>query len=239
MIKVAVSGARGRMGTIVVQAVQAAQDMEMVARFEAFSDPSIVAAADVVVEFTRPDVVFKNIEAWRSLDVHAVIGTSGFTADRIERLRDLWGAGPPNCLVVPNFSIGAVMAMRFSEMAAPFFQGADVIEMHQSDKADAPSGTALATAAQMAEAGSFSPPTSETLLDGVLGGDHEGVGIHALRQPVEIADQETRLSSPGELLSIRHTAFDRSAYIPGVLAAVRKVPELPGVTVGLDAVLGL
>ncbi len=239
MIKVAVSGARGRMGSITVDAVQAAPDMEVIARFEAFSDPSIVAAADVVVEFTRPDVVFKNAEAWRTLEVHAVIGTSGFTEERIGRLRDMWGTGPPNCLVVPNFSIGAVMAMRFSEMAAPFFHGADVIEMHQSAKADAPSGTALATAGQLAEAGSFSPPTSEPLLDGVLGADHFGVGIHSIRQPIEIADQETRLSSHGEMLSIRHTAFGREAYVPGVLAAIRKIPDLPGVTVGLEAVLGL
>ncbi|NND14344.1 MAG: 4-hydroxy-tetrahydrodipicolinate reductase [Acidimicrobiia bacterium] len=238
-MKVAVSGARGKMGSIVVQAVQAAPDMEVVARFEAFSDPSIVAAAEVVVEFTRPDVVFKNIEAWRSLEVHAVLGTSGFTEERIGRLRDMWGTGPPNCLVVPNFSIGAVMAMRFSEMAAPFFQGADVIEMHQSAKADAPSGTALATAGKMADAGRFSPPTSEPILDDTLGADLGGVGLHSLRQPVEIADQETRLSSPGEMLSIRHTAFDREAYIPGVLAAIRMIPELPGVTVGLEAVLGL
>lgn len=239
MIKVAVSGARGRMGSLTVDTVSTAPDMEVVARFDAFSDPSMVAAADVVVEFTRPDVVFRNAESWRALGVHAVIGTSGFTEERIARMRDLWGEGPPNCLIVPNFSIGAVMAMKFSEIAAPHFQGANVIELHQSAKADAPSGTALATAGRMSDAGHFRPPTSEPLVEGVLGADHRGVGVHSLRQPIEIADQETRLSSPGEMLSIRHIAFDRSAYMPGVLAAIRKVADLPGVTVGLEPVLGL
>jgi len=239
LIKVAVSGAQGRMGSVTIETVQAAPDMEVVARFDAFSDPSIVRGADVVVEFTRPNVVLKNAESWRAMGVHAILGTSGFTPERLTQLRDLWGAGPPNCLVVPNFSIGAVLAMRFSEIAAPHFQGADVVELHQSAKADAPSGTAIATAARMSEAGSFSPPTSEAVAEGALGADQGGVGVHSLRQPVEIADQETRMSSPGEMLSIRHIIFDRSAYMPGVLAAIRGIGDLPGVTVGLEAVLDL
>lgn len=239
MIKVAVSGAQGRMGTITVETVQAAPDMEVVARFDAYSDPSMVRDADVVVEFTRPNVVLKNAETWRAMGINAILGTSGFTEDKIAQLRDIWGAGPPNCLVVPNFSIGAVMAMRFSEIAAPHFQGADVIEMHQSAKADAPSGTAISTADRIADAGSFDAPTSEEILAGTLGADHDGVGIHALRQPIEIADQEVRMSSPGEMLSIRHISFDRSSYMPGVLAAIRRIDDLPGVTVGLEAVLGL
>lgn len=227
MISVGVSGAAGRMGRLVAEAVGPADDLELVGLYApghagetvagrvCTDDPADLAGADVVVEVTVPDVVMDNLERWRVAGSHVVVGTSGFDEARIERLRRTWGSGPPNCLVVPNFSIGAVLMMRFAAEAAPHFAAAEIVELHHAAKVDAPSGTALATAAAM-------------------GGD---VPIHSVRLPGLIAHQEVLLGSEGQVLTIRHDTTDRRSFIPGVLTAVRSVARLHGVTVGLDAAL--
>jgi 4-hydroxy-tetrahydrodipicolinate reductase len=240
------------MGRMVAETVAASSDLDLVACFDPGHSGETIAgveisaeeitAADVVVEFTTPDVVMGNLRTWRSAGIHAVVGTSGFDEGRLEALRTQWGSAPPNCLVVPNFSIGAVLMMRFAELAAPHFAASEVIELHHDRKADAPSGTALATAARMAAAGGRQERSTEPdeLLAGARGADAGGVPVHAVRLPGMLAHQEVLLGSPGETLTIRHDTTDRAAFMPGVLLAVRSIAGLPGaVTVGLDTLLGL
>jgi 4-hydroxy-tetrahydrodipicolinate reductase len=227
VITVGISGAAGRLGRVVVQAVRGAPDLEVAGLYapgharevvfgiECSDEPETLRSAEVVIEVTRPDVVMGNLERWRENGSHVVVGTSGFDADRLEELGRMWGSGPPNCLVVPNFSVGAVLMMRFAAEAAPYFDAAEIIEMHHATKVDAPSGTALATAAGMT-------------------GD---VPIHSVRLPGLVAHQAVILGSDGQTLTIRHDTTDRSSFAPGVLAAVRGVSGLRGVTVGLDHVL--
>ncbi len=253
MTRVAVSGAAGRMGRLVAGAVAAAPDLDLVAAFDPAgegqkaggisigTDPSVLATADVVVEFTHPAVVMGNLARWRAMGRHAVVGTSGFDAARLEALRAVWGSGPGKCLVVPNFSIGAVLMMRFAALAAPHFAAAEIVELHHDGKADAPSGTALATAAGMAAAGGRAERAVESAeaLPGARGADAAGVRIHAVRLPGLLAHQEVILGSPGETLTIRHDTTDRVAFLPGVLLGIRRVGALADpVTVGLEAVLG-
>lgn len=230
------------MGSLISDVVDAESDMELVARYDpgggAASDPEALPDADVVVEFTHPDVVLDNLALWQGRGWHAVVGTSGFTDERIDRVRDLFGSGPPNCLIAPNFSIGAVLAMRFAAEAAAFFPAAEVIELHHDRKADAPSGTAIATAAGIASAGDqVRAVESAELIGGARGASVDGVPVHSVRLPGLVAHQEVILGGTGETLSIRHDTTDRAAFVPGVLRAVRRVTELDGVTVGLDAVL--
>jgi 4-hydroxy-tetrahydrodipicolinate reductase len=248
---VAVSGAGGRMGRLVVETIAGTPDLDLgplydprevgstVAGAAIGDDPAALEGAEVVVEFTEPDVVMANLATWRALNLHAVVGTSGFDAERLGMLSDQWGDGPPNCLVVPNFSIGAVVMMRLSEIAAPHFDAAEVIELHHDRKADAPSGTAIATAERIAGHASQRRAVDSTeLLSGARGADAAGVPIHAVRLPGLVAHQEVLFGGVGETLTIRHDTTDRTAFMPGVLAAVRAVATLPNpVTVGLDSVL--
>jgi 4-hydroxy-tetrahydrodipicolinate reductase len=201
----------------------------------------VIGDADIVVEFTVPDAVMGNLERWRAMGVHAVVGTSGFDAARLDRLAELWGDGPPNCLVVPNFSIGAVLMMRFAELAAPHFAAAEIVELHHDRKADAPSGTAAATAARVAAAGPGQHRAVESVetVPGTRGGVVDAVRVHSVRLPGLLAHQEVLFGTEGELLTIRHDSTDRSSFLPGVLAGIRAVGDLPGVTVGLDRVLGI
>ena len=253
MISVAVSGAAGRTGSLVAATVAAAPDLELTACFdpagsgeaggrEVTADPASLSGADVVVEFTTPDVVMQNLNAWREMDLNAVVGTSGFDDARLAALGKQWGSGPPNCLVVPNFSIGAVLMMKFAEIAAPHFTASEIIELHHDRKADAPSGTALATAARIRAAGGrqdrFTEP--EELVDGARGADAGGVRVHAVRLPGLLAHQEVLFGSEGEALTLRHDTTDRLAFMPGVLLAVRAVAGLTNpMTVGLEGLLGL
>ncbi|MCU0281459.1 MAG: 4-hydroxy-tetrahydrodipicolinate reductase [Acidimicrobiia bacterium] len=252
MIRVGVSGAAGRMGRLVAEAVAAAPDLDLaegydpgaagqaVSGIRIGADPEAMGAAEVVVEFTNPAVVLDNLARWRALGLHAVVGTSGFDAARLDALREIWGSGPARCLVVPNFSIGAVLMMRFAAAAAPYFAAAEIIELHHDRKADAPSGTALATAAGMAAGGARHERAVESAesLPGARGGSAGGVRIHSVRLPGLLAHQEVILGSPGETLTIRHDTSDRASFLPGVLLAVRKVASLPDpVTVGLEALL--
>lgn len=250
---IGVSGAGGRMGSLVAETIRDAEDLElgplydphhtgaMVAGRTIGDDPAPMAAADVVVEFTEPDVVMGNLAIWRSLGLNAVVGTSGFDADRVGMLGEQWGSGPPNCLVVPNFSIGAVVMMRLAEIAAPHFAAAEIIELHHDRKVDAPSGTAIATAERV---GNAAPQTrsveSTELLPGARGADVAGVPVHAVRLPGLVAHQQVLFGGTGEMLTIRHDTTDRTAFMPGVLAAVHAVGDLAEpITVGLEGVLGI
>lgn len=250
---VAISGAGGRMGRLVAQTIDETPDLVLGSLYDPAhagsiaaggsigGDPSALAGADVIVEFTDPDVVMKNLAAWRKLGAHAVVGTSGFDADRIEALRAEWGSGPPNCLVAPNFSIGAVVMMRLSEIASPHFSAAEIIELHHDRKVDAPSGTAIATAQRIADTAPQDRAVESTeLIPGARGADVAGVPVHAVRLAGLVAHQQVIFGGIGETLTIRHDTTDRSAFMPGVLAAVRAVANLPDpVTVGLESVLGI
>jgi 4-hydroxy-tetrahydrodipicolinate reductase len=192
---------------------------------------------DVVIEAAHANVVLENLEKWRSLDRAVVVGTSGFTPERLETLREMWGSGPP-CLVVPNFSIGAVLMMRFAAEAAPHFEAVEIVERHSSTKPDAPSGTALATAMGVSAAGGASAEGSAELVEGARGASVEGVRVHSLRLPGLISQQEVALSNSGEVLSIEHTSTNYQSFASGALLAIRKVRELePGVHLGLDSIL--
>ncbi len=252
MIRVAVSGAAGQMGRLVAAAVDQASDLQLVSLYDPHhggveiaglavaDDPAAVAGAEVVVEFTNPAVVMDNLASWRERGVHAVVGTSGFDAARLAQLEELWGPGPPNCMVAPNFSIGAVLMMYFAEKAAPHFSAAEVVELHHDRKADAPSGTALATAARIGGAAAQRRAAeSEELVPGARGAAVDEVRVHAVRLPGLLAHQEVILGGEGQILTIRHDTTDRASFIPGVLLAVRQVADRPGVTVGLEGLLGL
>jgi len=246
-IRVGVLGARGRMGAQVCKAVDAAEDLELVAMVDAgdwlFSVAD--AGAQVLVDFTHPDVVMDNVRFAVDQGMHAVVGTTGFTPDRLDTVRT-WLADAPQLgvLIAPNFGIGAVLSMRFAQMAARFYESAEVIELHHPGKVDAPSGTAVHTAqliaAARAEAGLAPPPdaTSQSL-DGARGADVDGVRVHAVRLAGMVAHQEILLGTEGETLSIRHDSLNRSSFMPGVLLAVRAIRSRPGLTVGLDPLLDL
>jgi len=252
--RVGVSGAAGRMGNLVAETIAYATGFELVALFdpkragetiagvEVSGTPEVMLDADVVVEFTVPDVVMENLSTWHAMGRHAVVGTSGFGEERLSELESLWEAGRGNCLIVPNFSIGAVVMMRLAELAAGHFDAAEIIEMHHDRKVDAPSGTALATARRIARAGGEQKREVESTesVAGSRGADIDGVRVHAVRLPGLVAHQAVLFGGMGETLTIRHDTTDRQAFMPGVVLAIRKVAELPlPVTVGLDALLGL
>ncbi len=244
-IRVSVLGSRGRMGQQVCAAVEAADDLRLVAALDVGDRLTELADAQVVVDFTHPDAVMDNLQVVLGQGRHAVVGTTGFTAERLETLRG-WLAGKPElgAVVAPNFGIGAVLSMRFAELAAPYFASAEVIELHHPGKADAPSGTAIRTAELIArsrrEAGlGASPDATSTGLAGARGAEVDGVRVHAVRAAGLVAHQEIVFGAEGETLTIRHDSLDRSSFMPGVLLAVREVISRPGLTVGLGPLLGL
>jgi 4-hydroxy-tetrahydrodipicolinate reductase len=240
------------MGRLVATGVDQAADLvlgglydpagrdEQVAGLWIRDDPDVLAGCDVVVEFTNPDVVMGNLALWHAQGSHVVVGTSGFSSERLTEVAGLWGDGPPNCLIAPNFSIGAVLMMRFAEMAAPHFSAAEVVELHHDHKADAPSGTATNTAERIARAKPDQQRAVESveLVDGARGAVVAGVPVHAVRLPGLVAHQEVLLGNQGEWLTVRHDTTDRSAFLAGVLLAVRRVADLAGVTVGIEGLLG-
>lgn len=247
MIKVAVLGAQGRMGSESVTALTAAAGIEVVARVDVDDSLDVVteSAAQVVVDFTSPDAVMDNLLWCIEHGVHAVVGTSGFDDAKVARLRESLGDAPEiGILIVPNFSIGAVLMMRFAAQAAPFFESVEVIELHHPDKVDAPSGTATHTAELIAAArseagkGPISDATSSDPL-GARGASVAGIHVHAVRARGLVASQEVILGDVGQTLTLRHDSIHRESFMPGVVAGVRGVQQLRGVTVGLDSVLGL
>ena len=246
-IKVGVLGALGKVGAEVCRAVEAAPDTELVARIDADDalDDLVAAGAEAVVDFTHPDVVMDNLRFCIEHGIHAVVGTTGFDQSRLDQL-EAWLADAPGVgvLIAPNFSIGAILMMRFAAQAAPFFDSVEVVELHHPDKADAPSGTARRTAELIAaarrEAGSGPmPDATSTGLEGARGADVEGVRVHGLRIRGLVAHQEVLLGGLGETLTIRHDSLDRASFTPGVLAGVRAIGAHPGLTVGLEAFLDL
>lgn len=242
VIRVAVSGASGRMGQLTSEAVETTSDLELAARYapgHGFDDPKVLAGCDVVVEFANPDAVMANLVMWNDMDCHVVVGTSGFDETRLRELKEIWGTNAKRCLVVPNFSVGAVLMMTLAERAAPYFTAAEIVELHHDRKADAPSGTALATAARMKPSGVRAAESQESVA-GARGAEVGGVWVHSVRLPGLLAHQEVLLGNPGEVLTIRHDTSDRTAFVPGILLAIRSVASLqPGVSIGLEGLMGL
>jgi 4-hydroxy-tetrahydrodipicolinate reductase len=246
MIKVGVLGAKGRMGSEVSRTVGAAPDLELAAAVDVGDARDPLAGCDVVVDFTHPGAVMDNLRWCLDHDRSVVVGTSGFDDARLATVRDCLGESPSaRALIVPNFSIGAVLMMYFAAKAAPFFESAEIIELHHAAKADAPSGTATRTASLIAEAragAELGPPPDATVSEvaGARGATLDGVRVHSVRLAGLLAHQEVLLGGHGEILTIRHDSMDRSSFMPGVLLAVRGVGSLPpGLTVGLDGMLGL
>ena len=246
MTRVAVLGAKGRMGTASVEALKAA-GLDVVAEVDVDDSIELIAesGAEVALDFTQPQVALDNVKWCIEHGVHVVVGTSGFDEERLATLRSqLAGSPSTGVLIAPNFSIGAVLMMKFAETAAPFFESVEVIEMHHPDKVDAPSGTATRTAELIAsarsDAGSAPLPDATTDdPDGARGAKVAGVPVHSLRARGFVASQDVVFGGVGETLSIRHDSSSRDSFMPGVVAAVRAVSDRPGVTVGLDVVLGL
>jgi 4-hydroxy-tetrahydrodipicolinate reductase len=239
-IKVGVLGARGRVGSEVCRAIEEADDTELVARVDADDPMDDLTAAEVVVDFTHPDVVMGNLRWCLAHGLHCVVGTTGFDDARLDELRAaLAGAPGVGVLVAPNFSVGAVLMMRFAATAAPFYESVEIVELHHPDKADAPSGTSRRTAELVAAARDKAgvgpmPDATSTGLEGARGSEVDGVHIHAVRARGLVAHQEVILGGLGETLTIRHDSMDRASFTPGVLIAVRAIAQHPGLTVGLE-----
>ncbi|NEA37471.1 4-hydroxy-tetrahydrodipicolinate reductase [Streptomyces sp. SID13031] len=247
MIKVAVLGAKGKMGAQTCQAVEAADDLELVAALDQGDELSGLtdAGAEVVVDFTRPEVVMDNLGWCIEHGIHAVVGTTGFTEDRLATLRtQLDASAGTGVLIAPNFSIGAVLMMQFAAKAAPYYESVEIIELHHPDKVDAPSGTAQRTAQLIAEArreaGSGPiPDATSTGIEGARGADIEGIRIHGIRLRGLVAHQEVLLGDVGGTLTIRHDSIDRESFMAGVLLGVRKIADAPGLTIGLEHFMDL
>jgi 4-hydroxy-tetrahydrodipicolinate reductase len=245
--KVGVLGAQGKVGREVCRAVDEADDLELVAAVDKDDeiDALVTSGAEAVVDFTHPDVVMDNLEFCIDHGIHCVVGTTGFDDARLEQVRG-WLEGSPRTgvLIAPNFSIGAILMMRFAAEAAPFFESVEIVELHHPQKADAPSGTARRTAELVAkarrEAGSPPvPDATSTALEGARGADVQGIRVHGLRIRGMVAHQEVVLGGLGETLTIRHDSMDRASFTPGVLLGLRTVADRPGLTVGLEHVLPL
>ncbi len=244
-MRVAVLGARGKVGTTMSEAVRAADDLTLSAEVDAGDALSLLTDSDteVVIDFTHPDVVMDNLKFLIDNGIHAVVGTTGFTDERIDTVRG-WLAARPDVavLIAPNFAIGAVLSMHFAQKAAPYFESVEVIELHHPHKADAPSGTATRTAKLIAEARKDLPPNPDatsTGLDGARGADVDGVPVHSIRLTGLVAHQEVLFGTLGETLTIRHDSLDRTSFVPGVLLAVRQVAARPGLTIGIEPLLDL
>jgi 4-hydroxy-tetrahydrodipicolinate reductase len=259
-IRVGVFGAGGRMGSTVCRAVLDAPGMELVAAVDplhAGIDLSQLgvhgtsvqvsakatalreADAQVAVDFTILDAARQNLAWCADNNVHAVVGTTGFTDQELSELAEQFRRSEANAVIAPNFAIGAVLMMRFAEQAAPYFESAEIIELHHDQKVDAPSGTAVLTAQRIAAASKdwSDDPTTTVVAEGARGGTVSGIPVHAVRLRGLVASQEVLLGTTGQSLSIRHDTYDRSSFMPGVLLAVHKVMDTPGLTVGLDNLL--
>ncbi|WP_395364119.1 4-hydroxy-tetrahydrodipicolinate reductase [Streptomyces sp. YH02] len=246
-LRVAVLGAQGRIGSEAVKAVEAAEDMELVAALGRGDklERLVEADAQVVVELTTPASVMENLDFCVRHGIHAVVGTTGWTEERLAQLRT-WLATSPETgvLIAPNFSIGAVLTMKFAQIAAPYFESVEVVELHHPNKVDAPSGTATRTAQLIAaarrEAGlGAQPDATETGVAGARGADIDGVPVHAVRLRGLLAHQEVLLGGEGETLTVRHDSLHHSSFMPGILLGARRVTSTPGLTFGLENFLDL
>ncbi|MFM9123244.1 MAG: 4-hydroxy-tetrahydrodipicolinate reductase [Actinomycetota bacterium] len=253
-IRVGVMGAAGRMGATVCAAVVADKNLELVAAVDTASTGSTIhglqvskelraladAKVEVAVDFTVAAASRVNLPWLAMHNIHAVVGTTGFTDQDLEDFKKMFSSS--NCIVAPNFAIGAVLMMRFAEMAAPFFETAEIVEIHHDGKADSPSGTAIATAKRMAGASKTraQDPTKHEAIAGARGAKGPGeIPIHAIRMRGVVANQEVVLGTQGQTLTIRHDTIDRASFMPGVVLACKKIAEHKGFTLGLDKFLGI
>lgn len=269
MIRVGVTGAAGRMGRTVCQAVAEAPDLALAAVCDPALSPGEVpeeargvdpapaaspdravladSGCDVVVDFTVADAARATLPWCATHGIHAVVGTTGFGPEDLDRLRVAFDGGRANAVLAPNFAVGAVLLLRFCELAAPHMASVEVIELHHDQKRDAPSGTAIETARRIAAARQASgagplpaDPTTEVVVPGARGGTAPGgVHVHSVRLPGLVAHEEVVFGAPGQSLTVRHDSYDRRSFMPGVLLAVRAVPSRPGLTLGLEPLLGL
>jgi len=245
VIKVSVIGAAGRMGSEVCRAVEAAPGLTLVGSFDQGDELGDLGGADVVVEFSVPGASASNVAHCIDRGTHVVVGTTGWTQDKLDEVRSRLTNKPGvGVLVAPNFAIGAILMMSFAQQAAKYYESVEVVELHHPDKVDAPSGTAARTASLIAgarrDAGLGDVPDATTSdPDGARGASVDGIHVHALRLRGLVAHQEVLFGATGELLTIRHDSFDRVSFMPGVLEGVRKVGNHPGLTVGLENYLGL
>lgn len=244
-MRVGVLGAKGKVGTAMSAAVRAAADLDLSAEVDAGDPLALLTDSDTeaVIDFTHPDVVMDNLKFLIDNGIHAVVGTTGFTDDRIAQVRQWLAASPGvGVLIAPNFAIGAVLSMYFASKAAPYFESAEVIELHHPQKADAPSGTATRTARLIAAARKDLPPNPDatsTGLPGARGADVDGIPVHSVRVTGLVAHQEVLFGTMGETLTIRHDSIDRTSFVPGVLLAVRAIARRPGLTIGIEPLLDL
>ncbi|MFG1929739.1 4-hydroxy-tetrahydrodipicolinate reductase [Mycobacterium sp. NPDC048908] len=244
-MRVGVLGAKGKVGATMVAAVESAADLTFTVGVDAGDPLSLLTdnRTQVVIDFTHPDVVMDNLKFLIDNGIHAVVGTTGFTDERVSQVK-AWVDDKPGAavLIAPNFAIGAVLSMHFAKQAARFFESAEVIELHHPHKADAPSGTAARTARLIAEARKGLPPNPDatsTGIEGARGADVDGIPVHSVRLAGLVAHQEVLFGTQGETLTIRHDSMDRTSFVPGVLLAVRAIGEHFGLTVGLEPFLDL
>lgn len=244
-MRVAVFGVNGRMGGEVCRAVMSTPDLELVAGLDIGDNRNDARRAQVVVDFTHPDAVMDNLQWCIENGLHVVVGTTGFTQERYDQIRSWLGDEPTiGVLAAANFSIGAVLMMHFASVAAAHYESAEIIELHHPTKADAPSGTAVATAHMIAatreSAGLGAVPDATVQeLPGARGAVIDGIHVHGVRLGGLLAHQEVLFGSTGETLTIRHDSMDRASFMPGVVSAVRWIPGHPGLTIGIGPLLGL
>ncbi|BBZ75309.1 4-hydroxy-tetrahydrodipicolinate reductase [Mycolicibacterium anyangense] len=244
-MRVGVLGAKGKVGTTMCGAVRDADDLTLSAEVDAGDDLTLLtdSGTEVVIDFTHPDVVMDNLAFLIDNGIHAVVGTTGFTDERIEQVQAWLDAKPgTGVLIAPNFAIGAVLSMHFAQKAAPYFESVEVIELHHPHKADAPSGTATRTAKLIAAARKDLPPNPDatsTGLEGARGADVDGIPVHSVRLTGLVAHQEVLFGTLGETLTIRHDSLDRTSFVPGVLLGVREIAKRPGLTIGIEPLLDL
>ena len=241
-MKVAVLGAKGRMGTEASAAIRDAKDLQLVAQLDLGDslDQLVTSGAQVVVDFTHPDAVMKNLEFAITNGINVVVGTTGFDDAKLAKLKTLLAANPKvGALIAPNFALGAVLMMQFSQVAAKYFESVEIIELHHANKVDAPSGTAIRTAQMITDvrkqkSKAAMPDATKDAIAGARGATVGDVPIHSVRSHGYVAHQEVIFGDPGETLSIRHDSINRAGFMPGVLLGVREVVKHPGLTVGLE-----
>lgn len=246
-LKVGVIGASGNVGQTLVVALKGESDLELVAAVDHDDslDTLVDSGVEIAIDFTSPSAVMDNVKFLIDHGIHAVVGTTGWTDDRYDQVRE-WLKDSPNTgvLVAPNFAISAVLTEKLAEIAAPYFDSAEVVEMHHPGKKDAPSGTAIHTAQTIAQSRDKAgcgdqPDATEQALDGARGASVDGIPVHAIRMKGAVAHEAVIFGSQGQSLTIRQDSYDRTSFVPGVFLGVRKVPEHPGLTIGLDSFLGL
>ena len=241
-MKVAVLGAKGRMGAETVAAIESASDLTLSSALDLGDslDQLVKTGTEVVIDFTHPDSVMKNLEFAINNGIHVVVGTTGFDDKKLSELKNLLSKNPKvGALIAPNFGLGAVLMMQFSQKAAQYFESVEIIELHHANKVDAPSGTAIRTAELITDARKQSkkgamPDASKTIIPGARGAKVGDVPIHSVRSHGYVAHQEVIFGDTGETLSIRHDSINRTGFMPGVLIGVRNVAKHPGLTVGLE-----